>query len=60
MCLFAMRYITDEELVSSELLSNNYSLKLWKRKPGSGGIVMNPISSKTMQSVNQIKIRDTK
>lgn len=39
----------EDVLVSSELLPNNYSIKLWKRKPGSDGIVMNPISSKWMR-----------
>jgi len=37
------------EFVSSELLPNNFSIKLWKRKPGSDGIVMNPISAKWMR-----------
>lgn len=39
----------EPEFVSSELLPNNYSIKLWKRKPGSDGTVMNPISSKWMR-----------
>lgn len=34
------------EFVSSELMPNNYCIKYWKRKPGSDGIVMNPISAK--------------
>ncbi|MDR0940356.1 MAG: RagB/SusD family nutrient uptake outer membrane protein [Mediterranea sp.] len=33
------------DFVSSELMPNNYSIKLWKRKPGSDGIVMNPQSA---------------
>lgn len=35
----------DEDFVSSELMPNNYCIKLWKRKPGSNGIVMNPQSA---------------
>jgi hypothetical protein len=35
----------EDELVSSELMPNNFSIKLWKRKPGSDGMVMNPVSA---------------
>lgn len=37
------------DFVSSERMPNNFSIKLWKRKPGSDGIVMNPISAKWMR-----------
>ena len=38
-----------DELVSSELLPNNYSIKLWKRRPGSDATVMTPISARLMR-----------
>lgn len=39
----------ETEFVGSELMPNNFSTKLWKRKPGSDGIVLNPISAKWMR-----------
>lgn len=35
----------EDEFVSSEKMPNNYCIKLWKRTPGSNGIVMNPQSA---------------
>jgi len=37
--------IDDEIYKTSENMPNNYSIKLWKRHPGSDGIVMNPQSA---------------
>ncbi|MDN5291922.1 MAG: starch-binding outer membrane protein SusD/RagB family [Anaerophaga sp.] len=39
----------DTEFVSSELMPNNYSIKLWKRVPGSDNIVYNPFSAKWLR-----------
>lgn len=38
-----------EEFVGSELMPNNYSIKYWKRKPGSDNMVMNPTSYRWMR-----------